>query len=365
MRGERPRDDADVYPDELDAYPGESDEPDEPDEPDDEGYVSEPEHEKHAPFMAHLQELATRLKWCILFVLIGCVVAYLFSEQLFHYLTQPLVDAFEGERRLHFASPVEPFFTYLTISLVGGLILAAPVVFIQLWLFVAPGLYEREKKLVLPFVSFSALFFFGGVAFGYFIVLPLGFKFLLGYAYDQPANFSFFVQAAEWLGTQVDTTKLDVPLAALEPTIMMKDYIGLVSKLLLAFGLIFELPLFIYFLAKIGLVTHRHLIKFFRYFAVIAFLVGAALTPPDIITQVLMALPLVTMYLASTVVAYFVTKRREAAQGLDLEEEGEEGPSEGEAYEAGAEEAGEEEVDPLEELDSTLPDDSWDDEPEP
>jgi sec-independent protein translocase protein TatC len=282
--------------------------------PADKRTLSGPENEFHAPFMVHLQELATRIKWSILFILVGCVIAYLFSEQLFHLLTDPLVKAFRGDKLLHFKSPVEPFFTYLTISVIGGLALAAPFVFFQLWRFVSPGLYKRERRLVYPFLIFSSIFFFGGITFGYLVVMPLGFKFLLSYAYEQPANFSLFVQAAEWLGTQVDTSVLDIPVAALEPTIMMQDYVTLVAKLLLAFGLIFELPLFIYFLAKIGLVTHRHLIKFFRYFAVLSFLLGAALTPPDIITQVLMAVPLVVMYLAATVVAYLITRKREAHQ---------------------------------------------------
>ena len=290
-----------------------------------------PEHEKHAPFMEHLQELATRIKWSILAIIIGFLVAYLLSEPIFNALTQPLVAAFKGEERLHFSSPTEPFFTYLTIALIGGIALAAPVVFYQLWAFVSPGLYKKEKRMVLPFLGTSIFFFFGGIAFGYFIVLPLGFTFLLEYAYNQPANFSLIQSIAQWLGKEVDPSKLDLPVAALQATIMMQDYVSLVMKLLLAFGVVFEMPLFIYFLARIGLITHKHLIKFFRYFAVIAFLIGALLTPPDVITQALMAGPMLIMYAFSILVAYFVSrgKSKRGDEGQDDEDSSGDGDGSG------------------------------------
>lgn len=351
-----------------------------------------PEDEKHVPFMEHLQELANRVKWSIVAIVVGFLIAYFLSEPIFNALTKPLVTAFQGDKSLHFSSPTEPFFTYLTIALIGGIALAAPVIFFQLWSFIAPGLYRNEKKMVLPFLGTSVIFFFGGIAFGYLVVLPLGFEFLLNYAYDQPANFSLFQSIADWLGAKADPSKLDLPVAALEPTIMMQDYITLVMKLLLAFGIIFEMPLFIYFLARIGLVTHRHLLKFFRYFAVLAFLVGALLTPPDVITQALMAGPMLFMYSCSILVAYLVSRGRErraakeaplAPDPGDDDDDPNGDPADGSPQssddrdEAGVDEADtetwsetydprphphvESDVDPLDELEAQLPDEGWDD----
>ncbi|MCD6500173.1 MAG: twin-arginine translocase subunit TatC [Deltaproteobacteria bacterium] len=309
-------------------------------------------------FGDHLRELVARLRLSVVAVIVASIVAYIFSQQLFDLLVRPLMKAFPAGESLHFASPVEPFFAYLTVAVIGGVILSAPFLLYQVWAFVAPGLYPKERRIAMPFMIFTVLFFFGGVLFGYFVVLPVGFKFLIGYARNNPANFSLIHQVASWLSqwssmtVSIDQTKLSIPVAALEPTIMMKDYLGLASKLLLAFGLIFELPLFIYFLARIGLVTHRHLIKFFRYFIVIAFFVAAILTPPDVATQVLMAVPLVVMYLASTVVAYVVTRNREkrqpeVAMSLDHETSSD---LDREAF-----------GDPLDDLETDLPTEPWND----
>lgn len=306
------------------------------------------QEKSRAPFMEHLLELSSRLKRCILYVVVGFVIGYIFSEQIFDFLTRPLMYAVEGEQKLHFSSPIEPFFAYLTVALIAGLFLAAPFVFVEIWRFVAPGLYPREKNVAVPFFAMSAFFFFGGVVFGYFVVFPLGFKFLLSYAYEHPGHFSIFAEVAKLLGAAVDPQKLNIPIASLQPTIMMSDYLSLVAKLLLAFGLVFELPVFIFVLAKIGLVTHRHLIRFFRYFIVIAFIIGAILTPPDVLTQVMMAIPLVIMYTAGIVVAYFITTRRERREAREYEE-------------AGKQEPHEPRQETLEEMEARMPEDRWKD----
>ena len=306
------------------------------------------QEESRAPFMDHLQELGKRIKRSIVAVLIGCVVAYIFSEQIFDFLSRPLLDAFRGEARLHFASPVEPFFTYLLVAVIGGLALAAPYIFYEIWGFVAPGLYPKEKRMAAPFLISSAVLFFGGIAFGYFLVFPLGFKFLLSYAYEHPGHFSLIQQVANCLNATVDVEKLHLPVASLVPTIMMQDYLSLAAKLLLAFGLIFELPIFIIFMAKIGLVTHRHLLKFARYFVVLSLLIGAILTPPDVITQVMMAVPLVTMYMLSTVAAFLITRARERREA--------ESEAESEEETGGAR--------TLEDLERSLPEDRWRDDRE-
>ncbi len=285
--------------------------------------------EKTAPFYEHLRELVWRVRLALTSIVVGAVVAYFFSGWLFDQFTRPLLEA--GAGRLHFASPVEPFFTYLKVSLIGGLILSGPYVLYQVWAFVSPGLYEEEKRLVLPFLFFTVLLFFGGVLFGYFVVLPYGFRFLLGYAETNANNHVLAADVARWLGVQVDWQALGVSVTPIEPTIMMGDYLTLVAKLLLAFGLVFELPLFMFFLARFGLVTARQFVRFFKYFVVLAFLVAAILTPPDVFTQVLMALPLLGMYLLGILLAHF--------SGRKVRE-----------YE-----------DPLEEFDESLPEDRWED----
>ncbi len=291
--------------------------------------MSTPKAQKTAPFSEHLREFVWRIRLALTSIVAGAVVAYFFSGWLFDQLTRPVLEA--GAGRLHFASPVEPFFTYLKVALIGGIILSGPYVLYQIWAFVSPGLYEEEKRLVLPFVFFTILLFFGGVLFGYFVVLPYGFRFLLGYAETNPNNYALAADVARWLGVEVDWKALGVSVTPLEPTIMMGDYLNLVAKLLLAFGLVFELPLFMFFLARLGLVTARKFVRFFKYFVVLAFFVAAVLTPPDVITQVLMALPLLGMYLLGILLAHLA--------GRSVRE-----------YE-----------DPIEEFDRSLPEDRWED----
>jgi sec-independent protein translocase protein TatC len=172
-------------------------------------------------------------------------------------------------------------------------------------MFIAPGLYKHEKRYVIPFTVLSALFFIGGAAFGYFVVFPFGFQFFLGFAQKNVASMQ------EVFGSAVNLT-LGKGFE-LKPTLMMGEYFGLVWRLLLAFGVIFELPLLIVFLSMVGLVTHRKLWKWNPYFVVLAFVVSAVLTPPDVVTQILMALPLIALYNISILFAWHFTRRREKA----------------------------------------------------
>jgi sec-independent protein translocase protein TatC len=203
---------------------------------------------------------------------------------------------------MHFASPIEPFLTYVQVALIGGLFLASPVIFHELWKFIAPGLYRRERRYAIPFAIGSALFFIGGASFGYFVAFPLGFRFFLGFANDNlGAMQRIFGGSVEFsVGQPVE----------LSPMLMMGDYFGLVWRLLLAFGLVFELPLVISFLAIAGLVSHQRLWRFNRYFIILSFLLGAALTPPDVISQILMAGPLIVLYNASILIAWLINRRR-------------------------------------------------------
>lgn len=231
------------------------------------------------PFLGHLEELRERLIKCVVAVAVGFFGAYVFSEKLFIILVKPLKDILGAEEKLIFTNLSEMFIIYLKLSVLAGILFAAPVIFYQLWQFVAPGLYEHEKKYVIPFVLFSTILFVGGSLFGYFLVFPFGFKFFLGFANE-------YVKAL--------------------PSV--KEYFSLSIKLLFAFGLVFELPVFMFFMAKIGFITPEILRKNRRISILIIFIVSAILTPPDAFTQIMMAGPLMALYELSIYITRFATK---------------------------------------------------------
>ena len=186
------------------------------------------------------------------------------------------------------------FFVALKVSFFAGLLAALPIILYQIWLFVAPGLYENEKKMVLPFVFGGSIMFLTGVLFAYYIVTPFGFQFLI--------TFGSFLYT---------------------PLINIEDYVGFFTKIMFGFGLAFELPVFAYFLALLGLITDRTLIDFFKYAVIIIFLVAALLTPPDVLTQLLMAAPLVILYGISILIVRMVNP----AEPEEKEEEEEANPT--------------------------------------
>ena len=233
------------------------------------------------PFTAHLEELRNRLIKCFIAIGIGFVVSYAFKEKLFQILVRPLISIMEHGDTLIFTGLPEAFFTYLKVSFLSGIMLAAPVILYQFWMFVAPGLYQKERRLLLPIVFLSSFFFIGGALFGYFIVFPFGFKFFLGFATEN-----------------------------IKPLPSMREYLSFSSKLLLAFGLVFELPLVITFLSKMGLITVDFLKKNRKYAILLFFIVAAILTPPDVITQIMMALPLMALYEISILGARIFGKKK-------------------------------------------------------
>lgn len=248
--------------------------------------------ENKSPFTEHLGELRDRLVRSFIAVGIGFVVAYFFKEKLFEILIAPLVTAMaeSGNAKLIFTGLPEAFFTYLKVSLLTGIIAATPVLFYEFWMFISPGLYRNEKKYIMPVVFLSIFFFVVGSSFGYFIVFPYGFKFFLGFATET-------IQAMP----------------------SMKEYLSFSSKMLLAFGFVFELPLVLTFMARMGLVTTDFLKKNRKY-ALLLFFVGAALiTPPDVVTQIMMALPLMLLYEISIIGAKFFGKKAVADDGPDEE----------------------------------------------
>jgi sec-independent protein translocase protein TatC len=225
-------------------------------------------------------------------------------------MARPLVQAWNrhhdalGGPALHFNSLVEPFWTYMNLAFWVGLICAAPFLFYQLWRAVTATRAPERRRLALPFAIATAVCFASGAAFCYFVALPAAFRFFLSYANDNLAAMTNALGVSYHIGGHV----------ALRPALFLDPYLSLTTRLLLAFGLVFELPIAISFLAAIGLITHRGLWRFNRWAIVLAFIVAAVLTPgPDVVSQILMALPLLALYNLSIVIAWFLTRRRERA----------------------------------------------------
>jgi len=246
-------------------------------------------------FWEHLEELRGRLIKSILAIAIGVAVAWIYREPLLAWLTRPFVLAWHTDKlgpnaTLHFGSPAALFMAYVKLAAIGGCIFALPVILYQLWSFIAPGLYHREKRLALPFVVCSCALFAAGGWFGWRVAFPVAFRYLLGFS------------------GQVAGSALSVT-----PTVMIDDYLTFVARMLVAFGLVFELPVVVFFLAIAGIVNHKHLIKYARHFIVGAFVLAAIVTPPDVVSQLLLAVPLCILYAVSIVVAWAVGKKPDTA----------------------------------------------------
>jgi sec-independent protein translocase protein TatC len=236
--------------------------------------------EDRIPFTAHLEELRTRLIHCSVAIAVGFVISYFFKEKLFEILTHPLISVMGKGDKLIFTGLPEAFFTYLKVAFFSGIMLAMPVLLYEFWMFVAPGLYKKEKHLLFPIIFLCSFFFIGGAFFGYFIVFPYGFKFFLGFASD-----------------------------TIKALPSMREYLSFATKLLIAFGLVFELPLVITCMASIGIVSVDFLKKNRKYALLLFFVGSALLTPPDVVTQIMMAFPLMLLYEVSIVGARIFGKK--------------------------------------------------------
>jgi sec-independent protein translocase protein TatC len=222
----------------------------------------------------HIAELRKRLGISVLVIIVFAFVAFGFNQYIIAFAKAPLMGVVDGDP---FIGGIGIFFTALKISIFTGFLFALPVVFAQIWAFIAPGLYDNEKKYVIPFVSVSTLMFLIGAAFAYYVVIPLGFQFLWMFA----GNLVNFLQTLD-------------------------EYIGIFTKILFGFGVAFELPVILFFLAILGLVDDKNLRDFFGYAVLIIFIFAAILTPPDVITQLLMAGPLVLLYSISILIVRMV-----------------------------------------------------------
>ncbi len=250
----------------------------------------------------HLFELRKRLAISAISVVIAFFVMFYFHEILLEWMIQPLNDALieVGKKSLHAAEGMVTtnqvggaFFVALKVAFFSGLLVALPVILSQIWLFVAPGLYANEKKMLLPFIFGGTIMFAVGVAFAYYVVTPFGFDFLITFG-----SFKF------------------------TPLINIEDYVGFFTKIMFGFGIAFELPVFAYFLGLLGLVDDRQMIGFFKYAVVIIFIVAALLTPPDVLTQLLMAVPLILLYGVSILLVKLVNPAEPEEENEESDEDG-------------------------------------------
>jgi sec-independent protein translocase protein TatC len=237
---------------------------------------SEKGNELRMPLLQHLTELRSRLIRSIIAIAVGFLIAYAIDDWLFNALTYPLRAASHGKILLIGTGVAEAFFTKLKVALIAGLFIASPAVFLEIWKFIAPGLFESERRLAKPFVISATLFFIAGGYFCWAVVFRIG--------------YSFFLREYASIGVT--------------PTIRISEYLAFSAKLLLAFGITFELPIFAFFLTRTGIIDHRMMIHYFRYAVLAIFVVAVALTPPDMVSPFLLAIPLLALYGLSIGVAY-------------------------------------------------------------
>ena len=232
----------------------------------------------------HIEELRSRLIKIVIVFFVFFIISFLWWKNIFAFLAKPATDVLHTSpnSEMIFTNLVEPFVTAVKVSLYTALFASLPIILYQLWKFIAPGLYENEKKMALPFVIFGTLMFYIGAAFAYFVVFPIGFKVLITFGGD---NFTAMLKISE--------------------------YVSVALKIMIGFGIAFELPVLSYFLAKLSLITDKTLKEFFRYAVVIIFIVAAVLTPPDLFSQLAMATPLLVLYGLSIWIAKVVNPYKE------------------------------------------------------
>jgi sec-independent protein translocase protein TatC len=236
-------------------------------------------------FLEHLDELRKRIIYSVVAVGAGFLIACFFIQQLFDFIMRPLQGMLPPGGTLVYTDPTEAFVLYIKIAAITGLLIASPAVMLQVWLFVAPGLYANEKKLAIPFVVMSSSFFIAGAAFSHYVVFPLTWQFFVSFTTD---TLTF--------------------MPRIEPTF------SLYMKMILAFGLVFQMPTVVLFLARMGVVTWRFLWRNIKYAILIIFIIAAVVTPSaDMVTQIAMAGPMILLYLLSIALAWMVGKKPEPA----------------------------------------------------
>jgi len=240
---------------------------------------------KDMPFLDHLEELRFRLIKSIGTILLFSIVAFVFSEHILSFLSRPV-------EKMYFMAPTEAFMVQVKVSFLVGIIAAAPVVLYQLWMFVLPGLYDREVKMVIPIVIASTVFFYTGGAFCFFYVIPIAMNFLMNFGGE-----------------------------SIEPLISIKEYFVFVTRMILAFSIVFELPVVSFFLGRIGILSHKFLARGRRYALILILITSAVITPPDIFSQVALSVPLYFLYELSILIVYLTGRRREDIDSEDEQNE--------------------------------------------
>jgi sec-independent protein translocase protein TatC len=246
-------------------------------------------NENKQPLLAHLVELRSRLIKTMIMITLLFVIFYLYADNIYNFLVQPYANAVEGEvgRRLIFTALHETFFTYIRVALFAALFISLPFLLIQLWIFVAPGLYKNEKNVVVPYLLATPILFILGSALVYYLIMPLAIKFFLSF---------------ESIG---GNGALPIQLEA-----KVNEYLSLIMRLILAFGLCFQLPVALTLMARVGLVSSEGLKKNRKYVIVGIFAIAAILTPPDPISQIGLGIPILLLYELSIIAVSFIEKRK-------------------------------------------------------
>ena len=236
-------------------------------------------------FLEHLDELRKRIIYAAISIGVGFLIAFLFIQQLFDFVMKPMAAGLPQGQHLIYTEPTEAFVLYIQIAAIAGLVIALPLVMTQVWLFIAPGLYAHEKKMAIPFIAMSSIFFILGAAFSHYVVFPLTWKFFMSFTSDY---LTF--------------------MPRIEPTF------ALYIKMILAFGLVFQMPTIVLFLARMGVITARFMWKHTKYAILIIFIVAAVVTPSgDMFTQTAMATPMIGLYLFSILLAWLFGKKKKKA----------------------------------------------------
>jgi sec-independent protein translocase protein TatC len=256
--------------------------------------------DRQMPLLDHLIELRNRLMYSCIAIFLGFLACYFFAEEIYQFLVQPLADIYAGQtgRRMIYTGLTEAFFTYVKVAFWAGAFLTFPFVAIQLWLFIAPGLYRNEKQAFLPFLAATPVLFFLGGAMVYYLIFPLAWRFFL----------SFETSGADG--------SLPIELEA-----RVGEYLSLVMKLIFAFGLSFQLPVALTLMGRVGLISSDALVRNRKYAIVGVFVAAAIITPPDIISQIGLGIPLILLYEISIIAVRMAERRHAEAEAAEEAEQ--------------------------------------------